>query len=59
MMLAISHERERDRERQRETERDRDSTVGILDATVFTEMRDLIPLHVFLIFFQFVSKYLS
>ena len=37
----------------------RESTVGTLDATVFREIRDLIPFHVFLILFQFLSKYLS
>ena len=36
----------------RERERERESTVCILDARVFREMRDLIPFHVFLI-----SKY--
>ena len=35
------------------------STVGILDATVFREIKNLIPFHVFLILFQFLSKYLS
>ena len=30
-----------------------------LDATGFREIRDLIPFHVFLILFQFLSKYLS
>ena len=31
----------------------RESAVGILDATFFREMKDLIPFHVFLILFQF------
>ena len=31
-----------------------ESTVGTLEATVFGEIRDLIPLHVLLILFQFV-----
>ena len=30
----------------------RESTVGILDATVFREIRDLIPFHVLLISFH-------
>ena len=46
-------------ERERERERERESTVGILDATVFREMRDLIPFHVFLMLLHFFSKYLS
>ena len=33
--------------------------VGTWDATVFREIRDLIPFHVFLILFEFLSKYLS
>ena len=37
----------------------RESTVGTLDATVFREIGDLIPFHVFLILFQFISKHLS
>ena len=37
----------------------RESTVSTLDAIVFREIRDLIPFHVFLILFQFLSKYLS
>ena len=42
----------------------RESTVGTLEATVFSEIRDLIPLYVFLILFQvetliFVLYYLS
>ena len=37
----------------------RESTVGTWDATVFREIRDLIPFHVFLVLFQFLSKYLS
>ena len=36
-----------------------ESTIGILDATVFREIRDLIVFHVFLILFQLLSKYLS
>ena len=35
----------------------RESTVSILDATNFREMRNLIPFHVFLIFFQFFLKF--
>ena len=37
----------------------RESTVGTWDSTVFREIRDLIPFHVFLISFQFLSKHLS
>ena len=37
----------------------RESTVGRLDATVFRKIRDLFLFHVFLILFQFLSKYLS
>ena len=37
----------------------RKSTVGTWDATVFWEIRDLIPFYVFLILFQLLSKYLS
>ena len=37
----------------------RESTVGIMDATVFREIRDLIPFHMFLILFQFLAKYMS
>ena len=36
----------------------RECTVGTLDATVFREIRDLIPFHIFLILFQLLSKYL-
>ena len=35
----------------------RESMVGTWNATVFREIRDLIPFHVFLILFQFLSKY--
>ena len=35
----------------------RESTVGALEVTVLREIRDLISFHVFLILFQFVSKY--
>ena len=38
---------------------ERKSRVGMLDATVFREMRDLIPFRMFLTLFQFFSKYLS
>ena len=31
---------------------------GTLEATVFREIRDFITFHVFLILYQFVSKYL-
>ena len=31
--------------------------LGTWDATVFREIRDLIPFHVFLILFEFLSKY--
>ena len=34
----------------------RESTVGILDATVFREIRDLIPFYVLLMLFQFFFK---
>ena len=37
----------------------KDITVGTLDAAVLREIRDLIPFYVFLILFQFLSKYLS
>ena len=37
----------------------RESAAGALEATVFREIRDLISFHVFLISFQFLSKYLS
>ena len=37
----------------------RENTVSTLDATVFREIRVLIPFHVFLILFQFLPKYLS
>ena len=37
----------------------RDSTVGTRDAVVFRLISDLIPFHVFLILFQFLSKYFS
>ena len=37
----------------------RESTVGTLEVTDFRVIRDLILFHVFLILFQFASKYLS
>ena len=37
----------------------RDGAAGTLEATDFREIRDLIPFHVFLILYQFVSKYSS
>ena len=37
----------------------KESTIGTMEALVFREIRDLIPFHVLLILFQFVSKYLS
>ena len=37
----------------------RESAVGTWEATNFREITDMIPFHVFLILFQFVSKYLS
>ena len=35
----------------------RENTVGILDATVFREIKDVIPFHVFLIFSHFFQNY--
>ena len=35
----------------------RESTVCTLDATVFRGIKDLISFHMFLILFQFLSKY--
>ena len=43
----------------RERERERESAVGIMDATGFRGIRDLIPFHVLFKLFQFFSKYRS